>query len=130
MENIVVMLRPKTGSCSYKMDCEFYKDEFVLTMRRRAIFDSDAGKQFHIPYKSIASLENNPYCWVSGIKINLTDKNVDFPSSPPKALGGLIGAFISMARSKLFILYFNKKIEMEKFVAICKENNPEIKFYD
>lgn len=126
--DIEVMLRPGTGFQKGYMELNFYKDCFTLTKEKEAMLDFNEGEKFTIPYKAISSFENNNYAWVSGIKINLNDSRIDFPASPSKAVGGLLGGLISAFRAekKLFILYFNDKTDKQTFVDKCTDGNESI----
>ena len=121
LTSLIVYLRPKTGTYHFKFACDIYDDKFVLTKKRETLFDSNAGMQFTIPFAAIEKIEDTNYLYIKGLQFFINDPEVEYPSSPSKVAGGLVGALITLKRKGLFILYFNKNKEIPIFLDILKK---------
>ena len=123
---MIVMLRPKTGMDYGKMYCEMMDDYFVLTHKKWALLDANAGKFYKVYYKDIKQIEDKNYMFVKGIRLFFNNAEINFPSSPSLVLGGLFGSIIDAFKSKKYILYFDKASDKDTFIEKCKNSNKSL----
>ncbi|MBQ7797641.1 MAG: hypothetical protein IJ371_00775 [Clostridia bacterium] len=121
---ILVMLRPKTGMDYGKMYCKFFEDYFTLEYKNKGLFNT-SNQVYKVNYSEIKEIEDSDYgvfFSVPGIRLHFTREDINFPVSPSKNFGGLIGAFISMsnAKKKKYIIYFKNQEDKNLFVEKCK----------
>ena len=121
---ILVMLRPKTGFDYGKMYCKFFEDYFTLEYKNKGLFNT-SNQVYKVYYNEVKTIEDSDYgifFTVPGVKLNFTKDDINFPVSPSKNFGGLIGAFISMsnAKKKKYIIYFKNNDDKELFIKKCE----------